>query len=182
MPQPSGWGGVLFCCQSLLWRKKGECREGESLPARGFGGCPPDFPMTPLGWEGGNKNAHVAPTTPTLPNARSARQRRAAPACLSVYSPLEGRRRACPRDPPRHPEQGAEELAEAGVQGAEPPDRGPGGCPPRFRKPGREPSFRGRTCDVAEVWLIGRNRSQREAYVQAIIVPPQGLPGVPAPL
>jgi len=45
--------------------------------------------------------------------------------------------------------QGAEELAGAGVQGAEPPVRGSGGTPPRFRKPGREPSPKA-ACDVAE--------------------------------
>jgi len=81
------------------------------------------------GWESlpaaGGNTAHVAVKTPTLPNAQSVPPGRL-------------------RD-----EQGAEELAGAGVQGAEPPDRGSGGCPPRFRRPGREPSPKA-ACDVAE--------------------------------
>ena len=45
-----------------------------------------------------------------------------------------------PRDPPSRVLRNSQERGY----------RGPGGCPPRFRKPGREPSPKA-ACDVAEV-------------------------------
>jgi len=51
---------------NLIYHKKRECREGESLSARGLRGCPPETPKTPLGRAGGKKDVHVAARTPTL--------------------------------------------------------------------------------------------------------------------
>ena len=61
-------------------RKKGECREGGSLSAGGYRGCPPVFLLTFLGRVGGSNHAHVTATTPTPPIAHNAPVQGDAPA------------------------------------------------------------------------------------------------------
>ena len=60
---------------------KGECGEGESLPARGFGGCPPDFLMTSLGRAGLPAGRQVGATTLML-----RRPHRRCPSCPTPFT------------------------------------------------------------------------------------------------